>query len=638
MSEPENLKDGPSCSAASCSCQAHRPEEEEHPYLIPRMLTAATLWALARFVLQGQVQTFVYAAAYLIIGYDVVVDAVEGLAHGRWTDEKFLMALASVTAFFIQEADEAVMVMLLYQLGEYLSDRAVDHSKDNIEALLSQHADTVHLVAPDGSVSDVAAERVEPGMILQIRPYEQIPVDGVVKEGQSALDLSALNGESVPAPVQPGDTVLSGSVNGGELLIIEAGKSLADSTVTKIRELVENCQNEKGRTETFVERFSRYYTPTVILLAAAIAVCEPLLIRGVSWDQSVRTACTLLVVSCPCALVISVPLAYFCGIGAASRQGVLVKGAEYLENLERFDYLAMDKTGTLTTADFVVTAMDTEMDEQEFLKLAASLESFSNHPLAKAIVREYGEDGEKLKVTYFREEPGLGVQGHINGKHYYLGSYSYISRLKLPEVEKVARTAIYLAEKDRYLGRLEFADQIKPEARETIEALKQAGVKKMVVFSGDKQEKVDQLKDTLPLDETWGELMPEGKVEKLREAQQAGYATAFVGDGTNDAAVLASADVGIAMGLKGTDTAITSSDIVLMHDDLKGLLAGRKIARRTVSIVKQNIWFIVICKALFIILGVAQMIPMWAAVFADVGVTLICVLNAMRLFTSGKRN
>ena len=604
-------------------------EEGSRKLMFIRLAVSAVLWAVGVFRLCGQWQTIALATAYMIIGYDIVMEAGEGLVHFDWTNEEFLMAVASITAFFIGEAQEAVMVMWLYQLGELLTDMAVDHSKDNIENLMMKSPDTVHFMDGD-QITELETDKVREGMLLQIRPFEEIPVDGVVKEGNSVLDMSSINGESMPVPVSEGTEVISGSVNTSSVLVIEASRSLEDSTITRIRELVENCRMEKSKTESIVDRFTRFYTPTVIILAIAIAVFAPM-VSSLTYQESVRMACTLLVISCPCALVISVPLAFFCGVGSASRKGVLVKGAEHLEALDQFDYLGLDKTGTLTSGEFIIEEINSKMEEEEFLKLCASIERISNHPLAKAIVRKYGEDKEYSIVTGFEEVPGKGVKATIGSKVYYLGNYKFASEYCSEEFEEINKTAVYCVTDEEKIGHIIFADEIKQDARDTLRQLKAAGVNRVAVLSGDRQGKVDEMKKLDGIDDVHGDLMPADKVEIIRKAKESGHKVAFVGDGTNDAAVLTMADVGIAMGTKGTDTAIASSDVVIMNDSLSGLAEGRKLAHRTISIVKQNIWFIVLCKLRFIVLGVLQMIPMWAAVFADVGVTLITVLNSVRL-------
>ena len=606
----------------------HEHEHEESGNIVIRLVIAAILWLVSVLAIKNEtVKLVLQVIAYLVAGYDVVLGSLEGLRHLELTDERFLMTLASVTAFFIGEGMEGVMIMILYQLGEFLNDKAVDHSRDSISALLSSHTETVN-VLENGQVKEMDIEEVRPGMLLQIRPFEEIPVDGIVREGSSALDLSSINGESMPVAVQEKDEVISGSVNQDSLLVIEATRSLADSAKTKIAEMVAECEMEKSETEGIVEKFTRYYTPTVIILAVILAVFMPLVFKGVSYRDSIKTACTLLVVSCPCALVISIPLAFFCGMGQSSRQGVLVKGAQYLESLAGFNTLAMDKTGTITTGEFVLSEITTNKNRDELLKIAQALEANSNHPLARAL----GQSQEAGKVHGFREVMGRGVEGEYEGHQYVLGSASFLKEKNIAGFEKVPATAIYMACDGEYVGTFIFHDDIKPETSGVIGELKKMGVSKVAVLSGDHQYQAEELKNSLPLDEVHGELMPADKVELVRSMKQQGAKTVFIGDGSNDAAVLAMADIGIAMGLKGTDMAIKSADVVLMHDNLKGLVAGRKTARETLNVVKQNLIFIIACKLLFIILGIFNLIPMWLAVFADVGVTLICVLNAIRLF------
>ncbi len=612
-----------------CHENEHNHEEENKSLKVIRIVVAAVLWLIGRFFLEGQSQIVLFSLAYVVVGFDVIYSAFENLMHLSFAEETLLMTLASITAFFIGEASEGVIVMILYQLGEFLSDLAVDHSKDSIKDLLSKHPKTVHWLL-NGKLIEADIETVSPGMLLQVRPGEEIPVDGIVKQGESNLDMSSITGESLPVFVGEGFEVVSGSINVDSLITIEATQTLANSTASKIAELVENCKMDQSKTETIVQRFTRFYTPAVMIFALCLAVFAPMVV-DITYSESIKMACTLLVISCPCALVISVPLAFFCGVGKASKSGVLVKGAEYLESLSSFDYLALDKTGTLTTGDFRVVEVNTEMNRRDFLKIAASIEKNSNHPLAQAIVREYGE-GEYRIVRKFSEQAGLGVSAKVGNKDYYLGNYRYIKKLKLKGVKELEQTAIYMATADQYIGNIVFADDVKEEARSVLEQLRSLGVKKEVILSGDKQGKVEALKEPLCLDEVYGNLMPEDKAEHVKSEKNKNYNVAYVGDGTNDGAVLALANTGITMGIRGSDLAIASSDVVLMHDDLNGLVKGRKIAEKTLNIVKQNIYFIFVCKFLFIVLGTLQLIPMWAAVFADVGVTLLTVLNSVRLF------
>lgn len=603
--------------------------EKNSRQIIIRLVLSAILWAVAIFYLEGQQQLVLLSITYVISAYDVLFDAFDNLMHLRFSEETLLMSVASIAAFFINEGSEGVMVMLLYQLGELLSDLAVDRSKGSISDLLSKHPKTVHWLL-DGELIETKTEKVIPGMILQIRPGEEIPVDGIIKEGSTSLDLSSINGESTAVMAEPGQEVLSGSINLTSLINIEATESLENSTVSKIALLVEECRMEKSKTEGIVEKFSRYYTPSVMILAVALAAFAPM-VTELSYYESVKMACTLLVISCPCALVISIPLAFFCGVGRASQKGVLVKGAEYLEALEDFDYLALDKTGTLTTGEFKVVDINSNIKEEEFLKIAASIERNSNHPLAQAIVEAYADKEYKI-VHKFHEEAGLGVRAKVGENEYYLGNYRYLKKLKLKGIKELDQTAVYMATKDRYIGNIVFADSIKEEAASVLNELRNMGVKQTIILSGDKQGKAEQLKETLSLDEVYGNLMPEDKVEHVRAVRTKGHNVAYVGDGSNDGAVLAIANVGITMGIKGTDLAIASSDVVLMHDNLRALADGRRVAQQTLAIVKQNLLFIIGCKLLFIVLGVLQLIPMWAAVFADVGVTLLAVLNSIKLF------
>lgn len=615
----------------TCSCHhhdhnhQHHHEEENKTVIIVRMVISVLLWAVSNFILKDNFQFVGFVLAYIIVGYDVIISAIKGLLHLEWTNEQFLMTFASLISIFVSEAEEAVMVMLLYQLGEFLSDLAVDHSKDSILDLLNNHQSIAHKV-DDGQVIDINLNEVEVGMLLQVKPFEEIPVDGIVDKGETLLDLSSINGESLPVAVKKNDEVLSGTINLNNMIIIKATKTIEDSTITKIKELIQECEMEKSKTESIVDKFARYYTPIVILLAILTAVLVPLFSEK-TFVEAIKMAATLLVISCPCALVISVPLAFFCGIGNASRNGVLVKGAQYIEMLNKIDYLALDKTGTLTTGDFELTDI---LGDNSNLEIAAHIEENSNHPLAKAIVKAYPGKIDVSKVSDIDETSGKGVTGKYNGQVYHIGSENYIKSFKIKPKYTTGKTVIYLANDKECLNAFVLSDEIKKGAREALRDLRLKGVSRIDILSGDLQENVEQLTKSLPIDNAYGQLLPDGKVEYLRSVKENNFNVAFVGDGSNDAAVLSMADVGIGMGIKGTDLAIASSDVVVMTDDLRSLIKGIKIANKTIKLVKENIIFIIGCKLLFIILSLCGFSNMWLAVFADVGVTLITVLNSTR--------
>ena len=588
-------------------------------------------WGDARSVLVG---LGIYLVAYVILGYDVVLSAVKNIVKGHVFDENFLMSISSIGAFFIGEYPEAVAVMLFYQVGEFFQDLAVHRSRKSISELMDIRPDTA-TVKRNGELLVVSPEEVEEGEWILVKPGEKIPLDGVVLLGESMVDTRALTGESVPKSVHPMDEVLSGCINETGLLTIQVTKPYSESTVAKIIDLVENASSRKAPTENFITAFARYYTPVVVILAALLAVIPPLMFHGV-WTDWIHRAFVFLVVSCPCALVISIPLTFFGGIGAASRHGVLVKGSNFLEALNKVDTVVFDKTGTLTKGVFQVTEVIPAdgISREQVLQYAAWAENFSVHPIAKSILEAYGKS-EPVSLSEYREIPGHGIRVETVGKTILAGN------TRLMEAEGIAYapcekagTKVYVAADGAYQGCILIADQLKPDSKKAIAALKRAGVDQTVMLTGDNAAIAEAVAKELGLNKFYAGLLPHEKVEileKLDAQKHPGRKLVFVGDGINDAPVLARADIGIAMGGLGSDAAIEAADVVLMTDEPMKLAEAIRLARETRKIVVQNIVFALGIKAVFLVLGALGMVGMWLAVFADVGVALIAVFNAMRI-------
>ena len=577
---------------------------------------------------------------YLICGFPVLRKAVLGIAHGQMFDESFLMALASAGAFITGENEEAAAVMLFYQVGEWFQSYAVGRSRQSITDLMDIAPEFANVEREDGSVETVDPDEVEPGAILVIRPGERIPVDAEVISGESLVNTAALTGEPVPRQVVPGDEVISGCVNGEGLLRVRAEKLYEDSTVARILELVETASEKKSRTENFITRFARYYTPVVVFSAIALAVIPSLLVGDfMTW---LYRACTFLVISCPCALVISVPLAFFGGIGATSKNGVLVKGSNYLELLADVETMISDKTGTLTEGTFKVTGLlpADGVSEEELLACAAAAEGMSTHPIANSIRERLPGGADSLNMnllTGTENISGMGIRAKVAGETVLVGNRRLMeeSGIAVETVDEPAATVCYVAKEDRYLGAIVIRDQIKEGAKDVIESLRAVGVKKFVMFTGDRKSAGEAVGRELSVDEVCAELLPGDKVEKAESVIRANEkgSVAFIGDGINDAPVLMRADLGIAMGSLGSDAAIEAADVVIMDDDLSRIPRVIRIARRTVAIAKQNIVFALAVKILILVLGAFGIANMWAAVFADVGVAVLCILNSMRLLT-----
>ena len=608
--------------------------------MLIRILASGVLFVGAVLLpLSGWAELAVFLVPYAVIGWDVLWRAVRNIAHGQVFDENFLMALATIGALAIGEYPEAVFVMLFYQVGEWFQSYAVNRSRTSIAALMDIRPDYANIEV-DGQLQQVDPEEVSVGDAIVIKAGERIPLDGVVLEGTSTLDTAALTGESLPRRVQPGDDVVSGCVNLSGLLKVQVTKAFEESTVSKILDLVENASSKKAKAEHFITRFARYYTPIVVLAAVALALLPPLFTQ-VSWLDSIQRALNFLVVSCPCALVISVPLSFFGGIGGASRAGILVKGGNYLEVLAKTEIVVFDKTGTLTQGVFNVTAIHPDhCDQSQLLELAALAEASSDHPISRSLLEAWGQLPDRSRVTQAEELSGRGVKAVVDGKVICAGNDKLMDEIGVTwhPCHHVG-TTVHVAADGVYLGHIVISDQVKPDAQQAISALKAAGVHKTVMLTGDAKQVGEAVAAQLGLDEVHTQLLPTDKVDRveglLKEVSPKG-ALAFVGDGINDAPVLSRADVGIAMGALGSDAAIEAADIVLMDDKPSKLAQAIAIARRTLAIVRQNIVFALGVKLLVLVLSALGLANLWEAVFADVGVSVIAILNAMRAMRTAK--
>lgn len=612
-------------------------EEDEKKERISRILLAVgiALFAIGMIFPMATVPSFlIYFAAYLLIGGEILLIAVRNILRGQVFDENFLMSVATIGAFAIGEFPEGIAVMLFYRVGELFQDIAVNRSRTSIKALMDIRPDFANLKLGD-EIRRVSPEEIGVGDLIVVKTGEKIPLDGVVVQGTSSLDTSALTGESLPRDVQPGSQVLSGSINQSGLLTIEVQKEFGDSTASRILDLVQNASGKKAPTENFITKFARYYTPVVVFAAIALALIPPLVLPGADFNTWIYRALAFLVVSCPCALVISIPLGFFGGIGAASRQGILIKGSNYLEALNGLDTVVFDKTGTLTKGSFTVTdILPAKIEKDELLRYAALAESASNHPIAQSIVRAYGqsvEDGKEMERT---EIAGHGIRAIIDGKVVLAGNSRLMESEGISfEAVSIPGSLVYLAIDGEYAGCLVIADEIKEDSKQAVEELRRTGVHTIAMLTGDSRAVGERVAQSIGIDTVYAELLPDQKVERvelLESKKSPGGKLAFVGDGINDAPVLARADIGIAMGGIGSDAAIEAADIVLMTDELSKLPAAVRIAKKTRSIVWQNIWFALGVKAIILVLSALGYASMWAAVFGDVGVALIAVLNAMR--------
>ena len=608
--------------------------------LVRIILSAVLLVAAALIPVDGIVKLVLFLIPYAVIGWDVLWKAIRNIAHGQVFDENFLMAIATVGAFALGEYPEGVAVMLFYQVGELFQSYAVGRSRQSIAALMDIRPDYAN-IEQDGKLVQVDPEDVAVGDTIVIKAGEKIPLDGVVLEGSSAVDTAALTGESLPRDVNPGDDVVSGCINQSGLLKVRVTKVFGESTVAKILDLVENSSSKKARAENFITRFARYYTPVVVIGAVLLAVLPPLLFGG-DWSDWLQRALIFLVISCPCALVISVPLSFFGGIGGASKQGILVKGSNYLEALAKTETVVFDKTGTLTKGTFQVTAVHPDrISEGELLELAALAESYSEHPISRSLREAYQKPVDASRVTDVEEISGHGVRAKVDGHDVYAGNGKWMDRIGVSwrNCHRTG-TVVHVAVDGEYAGHIVISDAVKPDAAAAIEALKREGVKKTVMLTGDVKAVGEAVAREIGIDEVHAELLPGDKVdqvERLLKNTSGKGKLAFVGDGINDAPVLSRADIGIAMGGLGSDAAIEAADIVLMDDKPSKLAVAVRISRKTLRIVRQNIVFALGIKLLFLALGAFGMANMWEAVFADVGVSVLAILNASRaLRTSGQ--
>ncbi len=618
--------------------------------LIRIIIAAVLLLILNLLASDGILRFILFMIPYLVVGYDILIKAFKGIKNGHPFDEGFLMAIATVGALALAvyeksgDYNEAVAVMLFYQIGEWFQSYAVGKSRKNITELMDISPDYANVEDEDGTLQQVDPDEVEIGSLIVVKPGEKIPLDGIVEEGKASLDTAALTGESVPRKVREGDAVISGCINMSGLLRIRTTKEFEESTVSKILELIEEASSRKSRSENFITKFSRIYTPAVVFSALALAFLPPLICiltgNAAQWGTWIYRALTFLVISCPCALVISIPLSFFAGIGAASRLGILVKGSNYLEILSETRVVVFDKTGTLTKGSFEVTEICPEkMTKEELLSLAAQAERYSNHPIAESLRKAY--QGKEDPVDTAEEIPGQGIVAGIKGKQVAVGNRKLMESLGVAYREcSLAGTVLHVAADGEYAGYIVISDALKPHSKQAIKELGKSGIRKTVMLTGDRKEAAEKVAAELGIHQVCSELLPQDKVVQLEkllaEKKSEKEVLAFVGDGINDAPVLSRADIGVAMGAMGSDAAIEAADIVLMDDDPLKLSAAIKISRRCLRIVKENIWFAIGIKLACLILGAFGIANMWAAIFADVGVMILAVLNAIRcLFTKG---
>lgn len=601
-----------------------------------KILTSVALFLIALFVPFKNVwiNNCIYIVSYLIVGLEVVIEAVENIFKGEIFDENFLMAIATIGAFAVGEFPEAATVMILYQIGELFQDYAVDKSRKSISSLMDIRPDYAN-VKRENEVLKVSPEEVKIGELIVVKPGEKVPLDGEIVEGKSMLDTSSLTGESMPQDANTGDNVLSGCINKSGLLTIKTTKEFGESTVSKILDLVENASNKKSKSENFITKFAKYYTPAVVIIAVILAVIPPIIIKDAVFTDWLYRALTFLVVSCPCALVISIPLGFFGGIGGASKEGILVKGSNYLEALAQTEIVVFDKTGTLTQGIFEVQKIEAfGIEKEKLLELAAYAENHSNHPISLSVKDAYKNKIDMQKITQTEEIAGLGVKAIIDGRQVLVGNDKLMEQAKINyEKSTDIGTILYVAIDNKFAGYIVIADKIKEDAKMAIEVLKKNGIKKTVMLTGDKKQVGEHVADILGLDEVYTELLPDGKVEKveelLKQKSEKGKLV-FVGDGINDAPVLALADIGIAMGGLGSDAAIEAADVVIMTDEPSKIGNAMKISKKTMRIVRENIIFSLSVKLVVLILAAYGLSTMWAAVFADVGVSVIAILNSLR--------
>lgn len=606
-----------------------------------RIIVAAVLMVvLSLLPIDGWLKFVLFMIPYLVIGHDILLKAWKGILNRQVFDENFLMAVATIGAILLGDYKEGVAVMLFYQIGELFQSYAVGKSRRNISELMDIRPDYANIEKEDGTLEQVDPDEVGIGSVIVVQPGEKVPIDGVIEEGRTSLNTSALTGESLPREAGVGDEVISGCINMSGVLKIRTTKEFGESTVSKILDMVENASSKKSRSENFISKFAKYYTPAVCYGALALAILPPLvrlMFLGMTpeWGDWVMRALTFLVISCPCALVISIPLSFFAGIGGASNAGVLVKGSNYLETLSQTKYVVFDKTGTMTQGVFEVSGVHhSSMDTEKLLEYAALAECHSSHPISKSLKKAYGKPLDPSRVTDVEEISGNGVTAKVDGVRVAAGNSKLMEKLGVDCMEcHSVGTVVHMAVNGKYAGHILISDQIKPHAKEAIAALKKCGVKKTIMLTGDRREAARQVAEELGIDEVHSELLPGDKVaqvEKLLDEKGEKEKLAFVGDGINDAPVLSRADIGIAMGALGSDAAIEAADIVLMDDDPLKISKAIRISRKCLRIVYENIYFAIGVKVICLILGALGIANMWAAIFADVGVMIIAVLNAIR--------
>ncbi|QTA37375.1 cadmium-translocating P-type ATPase [Thermosipho ferrireducens] len=604
---------------------------------IIRLILTVTFFIAAIFVKDPySLKVTLYVIAYLISGGKVLLRSFKNIIRGNVFDENFLMSIATIGAFAIKEYPEAVGVMLFFEIGEFLQELAIDNSKRSIKALLDIRPDYANLLK-DGNELKVSPEKVQKGDLILVKPGERVPLDGIIVKGSTMVDTSALTGESVPRSLKEGEEVLSGFININSVITVKVEKEYSESTIAKILDMVENAASKKARTEKLITKFARYYTPVVVFMAVALATLPPLL-TGAPFETWLYRALIFLVISCPCGLVVSIPLGYFAGIGSLSKHGVLAKGGNYLEVLKNLDTIIFDKTGTLTEGVFEVVKVQPteEFSPEELLEIAAYAESYSNHPIADSIKKKYNKKIEKELIEEYEEISGHGIKAKINGKIILVGNKKLMNKfnIKAPDIE-FHGTIVFVAVNGNFAGYIGISDKIKANVADAIRKLKELGVKHTIMLTGDSEKVAESVAKEIGIDKYYAELLPEDKV-KFFEKFNSGISTAFVGDGINDAPVLTRADVGIAMGGLGSDAAIEAADVIIMDDDISKISDAIKISRKTLKITWENIIMVFSIKVLFLVLGALGRTDMWGAVFADVGVTLIAIFNSLRVFNKRK--
>lgn len=603
---------------------------------IIKIVIALILFLVALIVpLESQlINNGLFVISYLIVGLEIVLKAIRNIFKGKVFDENFLMAIATIGAFVIGEYPEAVAVMLFYQIGEAFQDYAVDKSRKSIISLMDIRPDFAN-IQRNGKIDKINPEEVNVGDIIVVKPGEKVPLDGIIVKGTSMIDTSALTGESVPKEIKEQDEILSGCINENGVLEVKVTKKFGESTASKILDLVENASSKKSKSENFISKFAKYYTPIVVVTAVLLAIIPPMIFNRAEWIEWIHRALTFLVVSCPCALVISIPLGFFGGIGGASKIGVLIKGSNYLEALSNTEIMVLDKTGTLTEGVFEVQQINPiDISKEDLIKYATYAESFSNHPIAISLKKAYGKEIVNKKVSETQELPGLGVRAVIEGESIFVGNEKLMKENCIDYIKsEEIGTILYIAVNNKFAGTIVISDKIKTDAKETIDKLKKDNIKKIVMLTGDKRKVGENVAKKLGIDEVYTELLPSDKVEKVEELMKNKSENgnlAFIGDGINDAPVLAIADIGIAMGGLGSDAAIEAADVVLMTDEPSRVVDAIKISKKTMTIVKQNIIFAIFIKLIVLILSAIGISNMWQAVFADVGVSILAILNALR--------